>query len=127
MNTSTITTWIAQHRLRTALIALGFIAMTWDWFAIPRLIIAMILPFALLAAPLILFGAPIFFLVRSLRKRAQSRVPEDHSINPHIHQEYPEALPQRTSRPLTEQEFIDVYERYPERFDGVDFGDDVNH
>lgn len=127
MNAKTITTWIAQHRVRTALIALGVILLAWDWFAIPRLLIAMFLPFFFLSLPLIFLGAPVVALVLFFRKRAQARAAaEHHGFNPQAQQAYPEALPQQAPRRLTEQELVDMYERYPERFEGVDLGDEFD-
>lgn len=123
MNTKTITTWIAQHRVRAVLIALGVVLLAWDWFAIPRLIIMMILPFTLLLLPLLLIAAPIAIIVIVFRRRAAARAATEDYTPAMPQQAGPQALPPR--RP-TEQELMDLYERYPERFEGVDLGDEID-
>lgn len=131
MNAKTITTWIAQHKVRTALIALGIIVLTFDWFAIPRLIIMMVLPFFVLLLPLLLLAVPITIIVIFLRRRSRSQqaqqVMQGFTPAQAAPQEYPEATPQAApQRRLTDQEVMDMYERYPERFEGVDLGDEID-
>lgn len=132
MNAKTITTWIAQHRIRTALIALGVVLLAWDWFAIPRLIIMILLPLVLLLLPLLLFAAPVVVLVLFLRRRARAQqavqgyAPNVQGYAPNVQatpQDYPEAAPQRR---LSAQEVADLYERHPERFESVDLGDEFD-
>lgn len=127
MNTKTITTWIAQHRVRAALIALGVVLLAWDWFAIPRLIIMMILPLVILALPLLFIAVPVLIIVLVFRRRARAKEAAE-GYAPHLApQAYPEALPQEAPhRRLTEQELMDLYERHPERFEGVDLGDEID-
>lgn len=127
MNTKTITTWIAQHRIRTALIALGVVLLAWDWFAIPRLIIMIVLPLVILFLPLLFIAVPVFIVVLVLRRRARAKEAAEGYIPNLAPQAYPEALPQEAPRRrLTEQELMDLYERYPERFEGVDLGDEID-
>ena len=128
MNAKTITTWIAQHRVRAALIALGVVVLAWDWFAIPRIIIMMILPLFLLFLPLILIGGPIVVLIVVLRKRAQARAVAQQNMaqgfQPNNHPgPQPQQAPQRQP---TQQEIMDMYDRYPERFEGMDLPDDID-
>lgn len=127
MNAKTITTWIAQHRIRTALIALGVVLLAWDWFAIPRLIIMIVLPLVILFLPLLFIAVPAFIVVLVLRRRARAKEAAEGYIPNLAPQAYPEALPQEAPRRrLTEQELMDLYERYPERFEGVDLGDEID-
>ena len=125
MNAKAITTWITQHRIRTALIALGVVLLAWDWFAIPRLIIMILLPLVVLLLPLLLLATPVAILLVFLRRRARPQQAVQGYI-PNVQatpQDYPEAAPQRR---LTAQEVADMYERYPERFEGVDLGDEFD-
>lgn len=128
MNAKTITTWIAQHRIRAALIALGVVLLVWDWFAIPRLIIMMILPLVILALPLLFIGVPVLILVLAFRRRTRAKEAAEGYVPNLAAQAYPEALPQEAPhrRGLTEQELMDLCERYPERFEGVDLGDEID-
>lgn len=125
MNTKNITTWIAQHKGKAALLALAFIIFAWDWFAIPRLIIMILLPLVVLAIPVIFIAAvPVGIWLFLKRRRAQQVAPP---FNPNMPpappaSEYPEAAPRR----LSTAELQDMYERFPERFEGVDFGDDID-
>ena len=124
MNTKTITTWIAQHKGRTALIALAVILLAWDWFAIPRLIIMMALPFVLLSIPLLFIATPVVIVVLILRRRARTKDAED--IQGIDLNKMPAAHQQAPRRRLSEQEVMEMYERYPERFEGVDLGDEID-
>lgn len=126
MSTKAVTTWIAQHKVRTALLALAFIVLVWDWFAIPRLIIMMILPLVVLALPLLFLAAPIVVVVLILRRRSRAQQDQATIVIPDPAEAYPEATPQDAPRRLTQQELMDMYERYPERFEGVDFGDEID-
>lgn len=132
MNAKNITTWIAQHKVRAALIALGILVLVWDWFAIPRLIIAIAMPLAVLSIPLLILASPVIVFMYFRRHRKQSAhvdqavqgavaYPEQAPV-----EQYPEAMPQAApQRRLTEQEIIDLYERRPELFEGADFGDEI--
>lgn len=111
MNTAALTTWIARHKVRTALIALLVVILCWDWFALPQLLLALTLPLVVLTLPLLIPAAVIYFLVRRLRRPRPSA---------------PSLATGRTSdapapRPLSALELEQMHEQHPERFDGIDF------
>lgn len=121
MNTKNITAWIAQNKGKAALIALGLAVFVWDWFAVPRLIMALLLPLVIVSIPLLIIGVPVAAVVIYFRRRARQNTPE--TIDLDALQTHPQSAPQRR---LTEQEVMDMYERYPERFEGVDLGDEID-
>lgn len=121
MNTKNITAWIAQNKGKAALIALGLAVFVWDWFAVPRLIMALLLPLVIVSIPLLIIGVPVAAVVIYFRRRARQNTPE--TIDLDALQAHPQSAPQRR---LTEQEIMDMYERYPERFEGVDLGDEID-
>lgn len=127
MNAKNITAWIAKNKGKAALIALAILVLSWDWFAIPRLVIAMLLPLVVLSIPLLLLAAPVFALVVFFRRRARAQQAQEGVRFPDpTTPQYPEATPHAAPRRLTEAEIMDMYERYPERFEGVDMGDEID-
>lgn len=125
MNTKNITAWIAQNKGKAALIALGLAVFVWDWFAVPRLIMALLLPLVIVSIPLLIIGVPVAAVVIYFRRRASKNTPETIDLDAlqAQGQTHPQGAPQRR---LTEQEIMDMYERYPERFEGVDLGDEID-
>lgn len=128
MNTKNITAWIAQNKGKTALIALGIIVLTFDWFAIPRIIIMMVMPIFVFLIPLALLASPFIVLVLFLRRRSRAQQAAQQAENSFTLPDptVPQAEPQAAPRRLTEPEIMDMYERFPERFEGVDLGDEID-
>lgn len=124
MNTKNITTWIANHKIRTALIVLGCIILVWDWFAIPRLLLMIALPVFFLLLPLMVIAVPVIAVIIFLKRRARQAGPSPVASPEAMNPTTPPALPNQGQRRPTSEELMDMYERYPERFEGMDFGDD---
>ena len=132
-----------ENKLRTALIIFGVLIFCWDWFVLPRLIIAFMLPILFLLLPIVLLAAPIILVVMFVKRRQQAQAAEDarmyqalqspvipHHPVPGQHSAsyaQPVVPPQPTHPPQAHlrnsEEAWNLYESYPEMFEGIDFGD----
>lgn len=129
MNRHKATTWIANNKAKAILLALAALVCVWDWFAVPRLFMALLLPFVVLSIPLLLLGIPFAVVWMSVKRhkahqRGQTLFQPTEQGQGVFALDYPQAAPHAPAQALTGDQLMELYERHPERFDGLDIEPD---